>query len=248
MKLYLVGGTIRRYLLGLPPSKDLDFAVEAPSYESMGTMLMSRGLVLWQKRPEFVTLRGRLPVDEIGMFGGLLGHLGIKGVVDADFTLCRKEAMYSDNRHPDTVTPADLKTDLSRRDFTINAVALSEHGEWIDPFDGREDAKARRLNTIGLPAARFEEDPLRMLRALRFAVAEHLVFEDLTFRTLNKDHRVISLIRTLPVERVRKELNRALQADWWSTMYYLMESFPTLGREISLAYPTLWLKPTTENK
>lgn len=225
-KFFLVGGTPRSHFFG-DRSKDFDFAVEADSFESMKAELARRGVQVWQERPEFVTVRGKAPFTSFGKFDGLLGR-SLYDHFDADFTLCRKETMYSDKRHPDTVTPADLDTDLARRDFTFNAIAVSEDGTWHDPFGGTQDADARLLRTVGAASLRFDEDPLRMLRALRFAVKYDFTLDDDVVREFSVWSGVKRL-ESLPVERVMDELNKALAADWHKTMRLLVEFYPNLG-------------------
>jgi tRNA nucleotidyltransferase/poly(A) polymerase len=179
----------------------------------------------------------------LGSFGGLL-PTGSR-VVDADFTLCRAETQYSDLRHPDTVTPATLDVDLSRRDFTMNAMAVGENGQWHDPYNGWDDAEDHVLKTVGHPQDRFTEDPLRMLRALRFAIKYNLRF-NATLAAVLDDRRLLRGIETLPAERVREELNKAFSADSYRTMYYLMTRFPELGAAVATYHPNLKLKVVQE--
>ncbi len=90
--------------------------------------------------------------------------------VALQLTTFRREGPYSDGRRPDWVEfHTDLREDLARRDFTINAMALGERGEVIDPFGGREDLARRRLRTVGDPEERFSQDALRILRGVRLA-------------------------------------------------------------------------------
>lgn len=254
MKLFLVGGAVRETFLGQPPEKikDYDFAVEAESFEEMVEELKTKyNATIWQARPEFVTVRARasLPYKS---FGGLVvprkprnpesfGHV----CVDADFTLCRKEAMYHDNRHPSEVTPADIWTDLTRRDFTMNAIAITEDGGLFDPYDGRAHMATRQLHTVGFAENRFEEDPLRMLRALRFSIVHGFKFsaeiEDAFWS------KTLYGLKTLPVERIQSELNRALQHNWWNTMATLTK-YPMLAELLTNHFPRLWFKATTEER
>jgi len=245
MKLYLVGGTPRSRFLG-DHSSDFDFAVEASSYEAMLDGLRARGVTFWQERPEFVTVRGLAPYKNFGSFDWLLTKPSHRDTFPADFTLCRAEAMYSDKRHPDKVTPADLETDLARRDFTVNAMAVSEDGTWHDPFGGTEDASAAFLRTVGAASLRFDEDPLRMLRAVRFAVKYDMQLHD----DVVKEFSVWSGVRrleSLPTERVKDELNKALAHDWHATMTLLMVKFPLLGNVVHVRLP-LWFKATMEGR
>ena len=234
MKLYLVGGAVRDHLLGMR-SKDLDFAVEADSFEEMTQELVAHhGLHIYQSRPEFVTLRGRIPLGPDN-FGGIpKGHEYCS--VDADFTLCRKEAQYHDRRHPSSVTPADILTDLSRRDFTINAIAVAMNGNYIDPYGGRRDLECRILHTVGLAQARFDEDPLRILRAVRFICNLDLYESSDIFWAFQKSH-IVDLLKTLPVERIRQELNQVKH--WRKLMYEIMSKHPLIGDSLERYFPTL---------
>ncbi|MBC3515362.1 tRNA nucleotidyltransferase [Neobittarella massiliensis] len=86
-----------------------------------------------------------------------------------EITTFRREATYSDGRHPDRVAfGGTIKTDLARRDFTVNAMACGADGRILDPFGGRADLAAKQLRCVGDPAVRFKEDALRILRAVRF--------------------------------------------------------------------------------
>lgn len=255
MKLYLVGGTVRRHMLGLAATGDLDFAVEAASYEDMVSDLHGRELRVWQERPEFVTVRGQMPVDRLLGFGDMVRKdtywpmIGGKRryAVDADFTLCRAEAQYSDRRHPDSVTPCRILEDLSRRDFTVNAVAVREDGTWVDPHGGRADAAWHTLRCVGNTRQRMEEDPLRLLRAVRFSVTEGLEPCDALLDAMN-NYSLVELLSTLPHERVREELHKAMRHDWWLTMHTLMSRAPAIGAALQDHFPGLWFKPTTEER
>jgi tRNA nucleotidyltransferase/poly(A) polymerase len=254
VKLYLVGGAVRRHLLGLPATSDFDFAVEAESYEAMRDELVSRYNVrVWQERPAFVCVRGQVSLDMLGEFGGLLSttpgftRINSRVFVDADFTLCRAETQYSDRRHPDSVTPCSVLEDLSRRDFTVNAVAVREDGQWVDPHNGRADAADHTLRCVGNTRQRMLEDPLRLMRAVRFGVTERL-HHDLNLKRALTDPELVDLLPTLPVERVREELGKALASNWRKTMLYLMVDAPILAYTLHHNYPNLWLKATTESR
>jgi tRNA nucleotidyltransferase (CCA-adding enzyme) len=195
-----------------------------------------------------------MPLASLGQFGGLLPKMEPNPLgktlplfVAADFTLCRKEAQYSDLRHPDTVTPADLATDLSRRDFTMNAIAVSEDGEYIDPHKGITDLRDCYIRTVGRPSDRFSEDPLRMLRAIRFAVTQQFWMDTDIEAALNEPWLVRGLT-TLPVERVVNELQLALKVNWYETMLQLMVVSPLVGQTLFLRFPDLWLKASTEDR
>jgi tRNA nucleotidyltransferase/poly(A) polymerase len=205
-------------------------------------------LKVWQVRPEFVTVRGQLPFNVLAgkyIFTQNTETI-VPGVVNADFTLCRAETMYSDKRHPNTVTPTTIQDDLRRRDFTMNAIAMSEDGTLLDPHKGQKDLKAHVLRTVGLPRDRLREDPLRILRALRFMVTL-VLHPDPALKAALNDEEIINGIGSLPVERVREELNRALAVSWRETMEVLV-AHPRVNLALARWYDTLWFRATTEER
>jgi tRNA nucleotidyltransferase (CCA-adding enzyme) len=138
---YAVGGCVRDSLLGRAPG-DWDCATSALPDEIRGV------------------LGGEIT-------GGKYGTVTVEGV---QFTPFRREGKYTDHRRPDFVEfVPDLETDLQRRDFTINAMAADIGGRITDPFGGQVDLKDKIIRCVGDPFTRFEEDALRILRALRFA-------------------------------------------------------------------------------
>ena len=124
IKAYKVGGCVRDEILGIK-SKDIDYAVEAESFDAMVKWVEDSGGKVYLPKPEHFTVRAKVP-----------------GLGDADYVLCRKERGYSDGRRPDHVEMGTLYDDLKRRDLTINSIAQnSETGEYIDPFNGIQDIK-----------------------------------------------------------------------------------------------------------
>jgi len=146
MKLYQVGGSVRDILL-TPNSipKDIDYAVEAESFEEMRETLIGRGFQIFLEKSEFLIIRAKCPRTN---------HV-------YDFSMCREDGVYSDARHPDTVTPCSIYTDLSRRDFTINAIAIDEDNQILDPHKGQEDIDTMTLRCVGVARDRLREDSLR---------------------------------------------------------------------------------------
>ena len=105
-------------------------------------------------------------------------------MAEIEITTYRFEAKYSDKRHPDQVKYAKkLEDDLARRDFTVNAMAMDEKKKVIDLFDGQKDLKNKIIRTVGNPEERFNEDALRMLRAVRFATTLDFEIEEKTSRS-----------------------------------------------------------------
>ena len=125
-----------------------------------------------------------------------------------EVTTFRREEGYSDARRPDAVTfGVGLEEDLSRRDFTINAMAPGPDGEIIDPFGGREDLEHRLIRCVGEPDRRFSEDALRLFRAVRFAAQLGFAVEEETAAALGRCARRATL---LAGERVKAELEKIL--------------------------------------
>ena len=185
---YLVGGCVRDLLLGLGP-KDYDIATSA--------------------RPEQV----------IALFPGaqLVGaHFGVVLVQRVEVATFRSDHAYTDGRHPESVTfETDPRQDVLRRDFTINGLlmepesAASVHPEdgVLDFVDGVRDLRAGIIRAIGYPAWRFQEDHLRMLRAIRFACRFGFTIEPGTMAAIRQ---MRARIVRVSAERIREELNRIL--------------------------------------
>lgn len=181
---YLVGGCVRDMLLGVRPN-DWDICTGALPEEVMEVFPASRPTGL--KHGTVTVMCGRRGVE---------------------VTTFRSEGEYADHRHPDSVSfVRDLNTDLSRRDFTMNAMALPPDGLLADPFGGREDIAAHLIRCVGEPERRFEEDALRMLRAVRFAARLDFEIERETLAAIEKK---AYLAATLAAERVRDETEKIL--------------------------------------
>ena len=181
-----VGGCVRDSLLGRVPG-DWDVCTSA--------------------RPEQVKACAapRWRTVDTGIAHGTVTVLTAGGPVEV--TTFRVEGGYSDHRRPDGVRfVADLKEDLARRDFTVNAMALDEGGI-VDPFGGRADLQAKVIRCVGEPAARFEEDALRILRALRFAACLDFAIEPATLAAARAAAPTLSRVSA---ERVFTELDKLL--------------------------------------
>lgn len=128
----------------------------------------------------------------------------------AEVTTFRSDGQYLDGRHPVGVTfVSRLEEDLSRRDFTVNAMAMDAEGNLKDPLGGREDLKNRVLACVGEPETRFREDALRMLRAVRFSAQLGFTIEAATWQAMV---RCAPLCRKLSAERVREETEKILMS------------------------------------
>jgi tRNA nucleotidyltransferase (CCA-adding enzyme) len=135
----------------------------------------------------------------------------MKGRTGYEVTTLRGEGAYTDGRHPDAVVfVRDLDEDLSRRDFTINAIALDPaSGELTDPFGGERDLRARLIRAVGEPERRFNEDGLRLMRAARFAAVLQFDVEPATHAAMAS---CAAMLEKISAERVRDELLKTLLA------------------------------------
>lgn len=182
---YLVGGCVRDLLLGREP-EDWDIASSA--------------------RPEQI----------MAIFGADAVPTGVKhGTVTVksagegyEVTTFRTEGRYSDGRHPDSVDFAQtIEEDLSRRDFTVNAMAMDRIGKIIDPFGGAEDLKRQVIRCVGEARVRFSEDALRILRGIRFASVLGFSVEEDTQRAI---HEQSALLERIAAERILAEMDKLL--------------------------------------
>lgn len=189
-KAYIVGGSVRDFIMGREPS-DYDVATDATPKEVMALFSSDKVIDTGSKH-------GTVTV--------------IHDSVHVEVTTFRKDSVYSDGRHPDEVTFSDnINDDLSRRDFTMNAIAYNESEGMIDPFGGVKDIENRIIRTVGNPEERFNEDALRMLRAIRFSSSLGFEIEEETKKAIF-DHKEDVLGR-VSMERIQKELEGILVGD-----------------------------------
>ena len=183
---YAVGGCVRDACLGLTPH-DYDLCTSALPRETEAVFGNKRLVLAGEKH-------------------GTVGVVTDFGVVE--ITTFRTEGAYRDNRHPDWVEfVPDVERDLARRDFTVNAMAYSPKRGFADPFGGREDLKNKVLRAVGEPEKRFQEDSLRILRGVRFAVRFDLTVDPETRKAMLSQAR---LMDNLARERVFDELCKLL--------------------------------------
>jgi poly(A) polymerase len=193
-RLYLVGGVVRDLVLGRPLHGDIDLTTDA--------------------RPEVTTDLVRGWADATWDQGARFGTVGLrKGDVTFEVTTHRAEAYVPESRKPDVSFADEVEADLSRRDFTVNAMALRVRGdtadapELIDPFGGVGDLAAGVLRTPLAPEVSFSDDPLRMLRAARFVAGYGLVPDEALVAAVG---RLVERLSIVSAERVRDELSKLL--------------------------------------
>lgn len=142
--------------------------------------------------------------------------------VNYEVTTYRIDGNYNDCRRPEKVTfTNDLKEDLLRRDFTINAIAYHKNLGFIDPFNGILDINNKIIKGVGDPDKRFKEDALRILRCIRFSVQLGFSIEDNTYKALLNN---IELIKNISVERIRDELEKLFLGEYLENIKYLFDS------------------------
>ncbi|RNF40485.1 CCA tRNA nucleotidyltransferase [Planococcus salinus] len=181
---YMVGGAVRDYLLGKSP-QDIDVTTSASPQEVKSCFSKT--------------------IDTGIQHGTVLVLLDGEGI---EVTTFRTESGYSDNRRPDAVEfVKSLPEDLKRRDFTINAMAMTKELKVIDFFGGQEDLKRKLIRAVGEPDRRFSEDALRMLRAVRFSSQLNFMIDEKTLASIKRQAR---LIRSIAVERIKTEIDKIM--------------------------------------
>ena len=226
IRLFEVGGSIRDELMGIKNPPDRDFCAEAPSWSALLEWCEDNMDRVFLVTPEFFTVRGMIGKDAI------------------DIVMCRIDGSSSDGRHPDQVELGTLLDDLSRRDFTVNAI-----GEVIDPFGGAFDAEEGVLKCVGDTVTRLEEDGLRLLRAARFAITKDLIPDDDLEAALGDETWWAFAERSISEERIREELSKMFKHDTTATLRFLMHHCASSAIDFLFGDTTnIWLKPTMEKK
>ena len=196
-RVYLVGGSVRDALVERPGGAE-DGAAASSDYDLTTDAL-----------PDEIERIVRGWADHVWTQGKRFGTIGCRaGSKTYEITTHRAEAYVPDSRKPDVTFGDDVETDLSRRDFTVNAMALELPDlRLVDPYGGLADLAAHRLRTPLDPEVSFGDDPLRMLRAARFAAGYGLVPDDRLVDAVRKGHHRLSIVSA---ERIRDELDRIL--------------------------------------
>lgn len=199
-KAYLVGGAVRDMILG-KKGHDYDLATNATPKQVMG---------IFKKVIPTGIAHGTVTIHIFGM--------------QIETTTFRTEADYTDGRHPDSIKFATtIEEDLSRRDFTMNAIAADlESGELTDPFDGQKDIRNKIIRTVGEPQERFGEDGLRPVRAVRFSGQLGFSIEEKTLAALSEPE-VLKKTASISVERFRDEFCKMLLCERPSDSLKLLE-------------------------
>lgn len=197
-KAYVVGGCVRDSIMGRTPN-DWDVTTNAAPEQIKALFSDFKTVDTGIKHGTILIVSGKTPVET---------------------TTFRLDGEYSDNRHPDNVTfTKNVCEDLSRRDFTINAMAYNETEGIIDPFDGRSDIENKIIRCVGDADTRFNEDALRIMRAVRFSSVLGFSIEENTAESIIKNENLLSGIAC---ERITSELMKLLCGD---NVFYVLSQF-----------------------
>lgn len=193
LETYVVGGFVRDAILERGQAKDLDFVT------------VGSGIELAKKVAEKLS-----PKAEVKVFKNFGTAMVRSGELELEFVGARKESYRSDSRKP-IVEDGSLEDDQNRRDFTINAMAIGlnaeNFGTLVDPFDGLGDLERRLIRTPLDPDITFSDDPLRMMRAVRFASQLGYTIEEKAFKAIQKQAKRLKIISQ---ERITDELNKII--------------------------------------
>ena len=211
---YIVGGYVRDLLMQRKAPTDIDFVTEQSGIE----LAKAVGKEL-----------GDLKVSVFKTYGTAM--IKYKDL-DLEFVGARKESYSEDSRKP-AVETGTLEDDQKRRDFTVNALAISlnaeNFGELIDPFNGREDMQNKILRTPLEPAQTYSDDPLRMMRAIRFASVLHFEIEKNSLEAIKQEAERIKIVS---MERIMVEFNKIMLSEKPSVGLKLMEETTLLEKII----------------
>lgn len=221
---YIIGGCVRDAVLGLP-IHDYDITTSARP-ELVQELFQNKGITVIPTGLKHGTLTLRIDHENY------------------EVTTFRTDKNYQNHRTPQEVTFADtLLEDVNRRDFTINTLAYNEETGLLDLVGGLEDLNKRIIRCVGDAEKRFEEDALRMLRALRFSMTLHFSIEQNTWSALKKHAHLLTYISA---ERIRDEWNRMLMSEYDHILDLLYDSgvlkilFPELSKLYHHNQHSLW--------
>lgn len=248
----ILGKSILRMIIDLPKNvENIIGSLEEHGFEGFAVGGCVRDSLLKKTPKDWDITTDALPVDMKKIFKKTfdtgIAHGTVTVLMDGvgyELTTYRIDGNYSDGRHPDSVSfSKNLSEDLCRRDFTINAMAYSNKKGIVDLFDGRKDLQNGIIRAVGDAKKRFDEDALRMLRAVRFAAQLGFKIDDDTFEAIKEKAKLLSNVSK---ERIFVELNKSLNGDfaqnikmvYTSGLYrYIGKEFAKLDKSIYDFYP-----------
>ena len=248
----ILGKSILRMIIDLPKNvENIIGSLEEHGFEGFAVGGCVRDSLLKKTPKDWDITTDALPVDMKKIFKKTfdtgIAHGTVTVLMDGvgyELTTYRIDGNYSDGRHPDSVSfSKSLSEDLCRRDFTINAMAYSNKKGIVDLFDGRKDLQNGIIRAVGDAKKRFDEDALRMLRAVRFAAQLGFKIDDDTFAAIKEKAKLLSKVSK---ERIFVELNKSLNGEfaqnikmvYTSGLYrYIGKEFAKLNKNIYDFYP-----------
>lgn len=248
----ILGKSILRMIIDLPKNvENIIGSLEEHGFEGFAVGGCVRDSLLKKTPKDWDITTDALPVDMKKIFKKTfdtgIAHGTVTVLMDGvgyELTTYRIDGNYSDGRHPDSVSfSKNLSEDLCRRDFTINAMAYSHNKGIVDLFGGRKDLQKGIIRAVGDAKKRFDEDALRMLRAVRFAAQLGFKIDDDTFAAIKEKAKLLSNVSK---ERIFVELNKSLNGDfaqnikmvYTSGLYrYIGKEFAKLDKSIYDFYP-----------
>jgi tRNA nucleotidyltransferase/poly(A) polymerase len=242
-QIYKVGGCVRDSILGVE-SKDIDFTFVLDNidrtvdegFEIMKQWMEHKEFTIFLSTPEMFTIRAKFPKGDVN-----------EGLV-ADFVLARKEIGYKEGTRQPILELGTLEDDLIRRDFTLNSMAEDENGNLIDLFGGLKDLEDGILRTPLNPEITMMDDPLRILRALRFSVTKGFTISLKIWDAMAQPEILEKLKTTVSVERMREEIFKMMKHNTplsLRLLHTVEESY--IPGFLDLVFSKgMWLKPTNE--
>lgn len=198
-KVYLVGGSVRDIVMGNEP-KDYDFTTPLLP-EVIEERVIAAGRHVYGIGKKFGTIGFKILAEKLGM------PFQYEYV---EVTTFRSEVYTSKSRKPEVQFVPSLDEDLARRDFTMNAMVLKSDGKIYDPYGGRIHIHSKEIKTVGMPKDRIQEDPLRMLRAARFAARYNFKIDP---NFIGKARQLADRIYDVSVERWVQELDKLITSE-----------------------------------
>lgn len=237
----ILGKSILRMIIDLPKNvENIIGSLEEHGFEGFAVGGCVRDSLLKKTPKDWDITTDALPVDMKKIFKKTfdtgIAHGTVTVLMDGvgyELTTYRIDGNYSDGRHPDSVSfSKSLSEDLCRRDFTINAMAYSHKKGIVDLFDGRKDLQNGIIRAVGDAKKRFDEDALRMLRAVRFAAQLGFKIDDDTFAAIKEKAKLLSNVSK---ERIFVELNKSLCGDFAQNikMVYTSGLYRYIGKEFA---------------
>ena len=241
-QIFEVGGCVRDEIIGVH-TNDIDFTFVLDNtdqtvdegWDEMVSHLKTEGFKIFLETKDCFTVRAKFPK----------GHVN-EGLV-ADFVMARKEVGYIDGTRQPILELGTLEDDLTRRDFTLNALAKDLDGNIIDLFDGQTHLKQKVLITPLEPIKTFMDDPLRMIRALRFSITKGFDIHPTVWNAIFTPGLIDKLSEVVSQERIQGEVRKMMKHDTVKTLRLLSVIDKKESRLLEIIFKgDMWLLPTTK--